>query len=384
VHLGFSLVSVRPGMVGGAESYALGLLSAYRETHGPENTTVLANEVGMSAYAMVVGNGVNLTFVPGFDPHGTTPRRAWQFARAALRRRAPAEIPKSLDLIHFPVVVPLPRTQLPTIITLHDVRHLVMPGQFTRGQRAYRRLAYDEAARRADLVLTVSEHARATIIEKLDIAPENVIAVHHGLDHSRFRPGPSDDDERVLGGLGLSRPFVVYPANLWRHKNHSTLLQAMTLLRDTDVTLILTGETYGGLGSLRADIERLDLTRAVRHIGYVAATTLPALYRNAIGLVYPSLYEGFGAPPLEAMACGCPCVLPFGGAIAEVTAGIGEVVNPREPEEIAQGIRHLLSDRASREQLVRRGLTHSAGFTWARAAQAHTEAYRHVLERRSS
>ena len=380
MHLGFSLVSVRPGMVGGAESYALGLLSAYRKGQGPDHTTVLANIVGMDAYADVVGQGVDLSLVPGFNPHGSVPKRAWQFGRAALWPYGIARsIPPNLDLIHYPVVVPLPRTQLPTVITLHDVRHLVMPEQSSRRERAYRRFAYDEAARRADAVVTVSEHARAAIVDRLGVQADRVVAIHHGIDQTRFTSAGSPNDSILLDQLRIERPFVVYPANLWPHKNHRRLLEAMSELRDTDITLILTGETYGALPNLSAHARRFGVENVVRHLGYVPADVLPALYRKATAMVYPSLYEGFGAPPLEAMACGCPCVLPAGGAVSEVTREIGEMIDPTDANSIADGIRRLLEDESRRETLIESGRAHSASFTWTRAAREHAAVYRRVL-----
>jgi glycosyltransferase involved in cell wall biosynthesis len=367
-------------MVGGAETYALGLLSAYRSGHGPDHTTVLANAVGMRAYADIAENGVNLEFVPGLDPHGSTAKRAWQLGRAALwPRTLRRRISTSIDLMHYPVVVPLPRTRLPSVISLHDVRHLAMPEQFSRAERAYRRIAYDEAARRAALVLTGSEHARAAIIEMLKLDDERVIAIHQGLDHSRFQPNAGADDDTVIADLQLDKPFVIYPANLWPHKNHQALLGAMVRLRDMDLTLVLTGETYDALPELQETVQRLGLSGTVRHLGYVPASVVPVLYRHAAALVYPSLYEGFGAPPLEAMACGCPCVVSGSGSIAEVTQGVAEMVDPYDEVSIADGIRRVLDDGEKRADLVRRGQAHSQQFTWTSTAQRHVAAYRRVL-----
>jgi glycosyltransferase involved in cell wall biosynthesis len=383
MHLGFSLVTVRPGMVGGAESYALGLLSAYASGAGPERTTVLANAAGMRAYAGLAGPRLDVAFVPGLDPHGSSAKRAWQLGRAALMPwRLKADIPRHLDLVHYPVVVPLPRTSAPTVITLHDVRHLAMPGQFSRVERAYRRLAYDESARRADAVVTVSEYARATIIEMLGLPAERVVAIHHGIDHTRFKFRADINDAAVLERLDVRKPYVIYPANLWPHKNHRRLLEAMAELRDTGASLVLTGETYGRLPDLLAEAHGYGLSDVVRHLGFVSADSLPTLYRHATALVFPSLYEGFGAPPLEAMACGCPCVLPDQGAVREVTADIGEIIDPTDAGSIADGIRRLFEDEHRRNALIERGRSHSATFTWTSAAQKHRAVYQQVLAAR--
>src|SRR2546428_849011 len=161
-----------------------------------------------------------------------------------------------------------------------------MPSFFSRSERAYRRVAYDRAARRATLVVTPSEFSRGRIVDALGVPPEHVVAIPHGLDHERFRPdGPRADD--------MPQPFLYYPANLWPHKNHERLLEAFERV-ETNAHLVLSGAEYG---------RRLSLPDRVSHIGYVQPDRLPALYRAAAGVVYPSLYEGAGVPPLEAMAC---------------------------------------------------------------------------------
>ena len=374
MHVGLSVATTGQGMLGGPDTYVRGLLAAFQEGHGPDRTTVLVNETSMNAYRDLIDDGIDARLIPGFNPDKTALGRTFQLAVAALH---PTRFVAAgdLDLVHYPVAVPLPRTRLPRVMTLHDVRHLEMPEHFSLLQRAYRRVAYDHAAHQVDHVITVSEHARQAIIDRLDVDPARVTAVYHGIDHKLFQPVPRPGDARLLDELEIPARYIVYPAALWPHKNHLRLFAALADLRDLDLTLVLTGATYGAWPRLRHQASRLGVAKRVRHLGYLPGDTMPALYRHAVALVYPTLYEGFGAPPLEAMACGCPCVLPPGGAVAEVTQGIGEIADPYDSESIADAIRRVVELGASRRQLVERGLARSRDFTWSRAADEHLKVY---------
>jgi glycosyltransferase involved in cell wall biosynthesis len=174
------------------------------------------------------------------------------------------------------------------------------------------------------------------------------------VDHTLFRPG---DDER--------EPFILYPARPWPHKNHARLLEAFTALRETRprLRLILTG----------GDLERLDpLPEGVTRLGTVSSERVASLYRRAACLVFPSLYEGFGLPPLEAMACGCPVAAANAGAIPEVCGDAAVLFDPTDVDAIAAGI--LEADERSQE-LREKGLARAAAFSWVETARLHETVY---------
>ena len=288
--------------------------------------------------------------------------------REAVRAAAAA------DVLHLPLTVPIPRAQMPTAVTLHDVLHLDVPAAVGRAERAYRRMAYDRAARRADVVITVSEHARGRIVEQLGIAPERVLAIAHGVDHAHFRPD-GDDDERALAGLALPpEPWILYPANLWPHKNHARLLKGLARAPH-EVSLVLTGAQYGRWELLRGRAEALGVGARVRHLGYLPEAAVAALYRAASALVFPSLYEGFGAPVVEAMACGCPVAASDRGAIAELAGGAALAFAPDDADLIADAIRRVTGNEGERARLRAAGLERAARLTWKASAEGHLEAY---------
>jgi glycosyltransferase involved in cell wall biosynthesis len=282
-------------------------------------------------------------------------------ARAA-PRLVGRDVPDGLDVVHYPVTVPVPRVPAArTVVTLLDVQHHELPGMFSRGERWLRSWAYDETARRADRVLTISEHARRGIVEHLGVAPERVEAIPLGVDHARFVP-----DGPAAGGL--PERYVLYPANMWPHKNHERLLAAFARLQDHDVLLVLTGQTYGREALLTGH-ER------VLHLGHVAHGEMPALYRGALAVVFPSLFEGFGLPPLEAMACGTPVAASDRGAVAEVCGDAALAFDPEDVDAITAAIERVTQDEPLRARLRAAGVERAAGFTWEKTAAAHLRAY---------
>lgn len=373
--VGFGMVTVRPGRVGGAESYAKGLLTAYRNL-APYHIRLLANAELAQAYASLEGGSVSIHRLDGFGLSDSRLGQTGSLARAAfLPGRLRREAPSDLAAVHYPVVVPLPRLRAARIVTLHDIQHHDMPENFSRAERLYRAIAYDTTARRADQIITVSEHSRGRLIETLGVNGERVHAIHHGLDHKRFNPRHTDTDRATLNRLGVPQRYVFYPANLWPHKNHGLLVSAFARMSDSDMHLVLTGQRYDAGRAFDEDIGRRRIGERVHHLGYVPPDALPVLYRNAVGLIFPSLYEGFGAPPLEAMACGCPVAASDVGALGEVCNGAALTFNPGDELSIVSALEQLINDDALRDKLREDGLKRAVHFTWERAARAHMDVY---------
>lgn len=225
---------------------------------------------------------------------------------------------------------------------------------FSSAEKAYRAALYDAAAKRADVVVTISSHAKSRMIETLGLVPERVHVAHLGVDSARFvfNRGPRED-------------FVLYPARGWPHKNHAMLVEAMKIVRRRrPLSLVLTG---GGLASLG----RLPEWVQVR--GLVSEDELRDLYGRAACLAFPSLYEGFGLPPLEAMASGCPVAASRIPVIAEVCGDAAELFYPGDPEAIAAAILAAVERYPTQGEA---GASRVAAFTWERCAAAHVAAYR--------
>jgi glycosyltransferase involved in cell wall biosynthesis len=281
------------------------------------------------------------------------------------------DVPNGIDVVHYPVTVPIPRVEgAATVVSLNDVQHHELPEFFSAPERLYRRWAYDRAARQADEVLTLSEHARGQIADRLGIPAEHITAIPCAVDHDRFTPEPSDQDAL----LELPARFVLYPANLWPHKNHERLVRAFQRADVDDLSLVLTGQTYERALSWPVDAR-------VRHLGHIPFDHLPALYRRATATVFPSLFEGFGMPLLEAMASGCPVAASDRGAVAETCRNAALLFDPEDEEAIAAAIVQIVEDSDTRERLRTDGLARAAEFRWDDVAARHLEVYQRALKR---
>jgi glycosyltransferase involved in cell wall biosynthesis len=195
---------------------------------------------------------------------------------------------------------------------------------------------------------------RARTIERLGLEPKRVHAIHLGVDHTRFSPDPSVVREELL----------LYPARPWPHKNHARLFEAFREVRaeHRDLRLLLTGAGH----------DATDLPEGVEVRGSVPLDELVGLYRRAAALVFPSLYEGFGLPPVEAMACGCPVAASSAGSLPEVCGDAAVLFDPTDPEAIAAGIREALSRSG---ELSAAGPARAACFAWDATARAHDDVY---------
>lgn len=376
MHVGFGLLTLFPGRVGGSESNVTGLVDQFAAGHGPERVTVLANRHVARAYADRIGGPVSMHHVRSYRSGDRDVTRLFaMLAARALPAVAARDVPHGLDVVHYPVTVPIPRVPVPTVVTLHDVQHHDLTSFFGRGERTYRRWAYDASARNATLVVTSSEFSRGRIVERVGVASERIEVVPLGIDRARFSDAPGPADAARLAELDLPDRFVVYPANLWPHKNHVRLVEGLAASGDRDLHVLLTGQTYGRLEPIMDRARALGVADRVRHLGYLDADLLPALYRSARAMVFPSLYEGFGTPPLEAMACGCPVAVSSAGSLPEICGTAALQFDPGSPEAIGSALERLPSDEPLRSRLRSAGLERAALYTWRAAAERHREIY---------
>ncbi len=284
------------------------------------------------------------------------------------------------DVVHYPLTLPVPPCRLPRVVTIYDLQHRDLPENFTAAQRAWRAVMYDRAARRAAVVITISEHTRGRVIELLGIPGDRVLTSHLAVDPGTFTPHSQPGDEELFARLSLPPRYLLYPASLWPHKNHRSLLQALRAMRDTSASLVLTGATFGREAELYGWTADLGLNGRVHHLGLVASEQLPLLYRHAQAVVFPSSYEGFGMPPLEAMASGCPVASSLVTSLREVVGDAALPLDPTDSGQMAHALDTLLDDQQLRSHLRSAGLRRVAGFSWDAAHAVHVEAYRLACE----
>jgi glycosyltransferase involved in cell wall biosynthesis len=384
ITVGMSLITQGADQFTGTSSYIQELLREFSRHPSGIRVHALCNEHAFAVFGDYESDRVSLTLAAGGSVGASRAARAHALLKSVARpSRLARQFAPDTAIVHYPLTLGVPRTRLPTVLTLHDLQHHDLPANFSFAEHRWRRALYDRHARTATLVVTVSEYSRRRIIETLGIGPERVVAIPHGVDAQRFSPHRMAADEAAVAALDLPDRFLLYPATIWPHKNHRRLLEAFARVPDDRVHLLLCGATAGRLEELLAAAAERGLAHRVRHLGFVPADALPALYRRAAALVFPSVYEGFGLPPLEAMASGCPVASSTRGPLAEVCGDATAVLDPDDPEQMARTISTVLDDEGLRRRLRSAGLAQAARFSWRTAADAHVAVYERARELRA-
>lgn len=287
------------------------------------------------------------------------------------------------DLCHFTNALAPIRHHRPYVLSIHDAS-LFLYRQFHPPARLLTiRLMLPLAVRRASAVVTMSESARDDLREVLKIPTEKIHVIHEAAP-AEFSP---ISDKAVLASIreryGLAGPYILYVGTIEPRKNLSRLLRAFARFRRQGFThdLALVGPRGWSMDGLEAQIAELSLGGAVRLIGYVPERDLIGLYSSATLFVFPSLYEGFGLPPLEAMACGTPVITSNNSSLAEVCDGAACLVEPTDVPRLAEVIAELVADPERRAALSQLGRQRAAEFSWERAARQTMEVYHTVLEK---
>jgi glycosyltransferase involved in cell wall biosynthesis len=347
--IAIALLTLVPGELGGSESSTRALLAALARSG------TLTYEVFLPPAAPDASEGLPSEVVTEYRLARSIPGRLTAMALAAARPGPLAKRFSGAAAVHYPLTIRIPPVAAPSAVTLHDLQHLDLPQLFSRAERSFRSLAYHRSVRSARIVIVPSAFVRDRAVELLGLDARGIRVIHHGIDHERFSPGE-----------GPREPFLLYPARPWPHKNHRRLYEAFALLRRDrpELRLVLTGGGHSG-----------EEPEGVEALGNVSVAELASLYRRASALVFPSLYEGFGMPPLEAMACGCPVACSVAASLPEVCGDAARYFSPDDPEEIAAAVEDVLVDPAVWSG---RGIARAAEFTWERSAAAHEDVYREL------
>jgi glycosyltransferase involved in cell wall biosynthesis len=286
-------------------------------------------------------------------------------------------------LLHEPHYVLPPLVPCRSVVTIHDCIHLRFPQYLpNRAALTYARAQMGSAARRSDRILTVSEASKRDILHYFPVGPEKITVIHNAIDERFASAPPEQDVRRVAERYQLEGRFVLYVGNVKPHKNLERLIDAFHLMRQTPeletVQLVVIGDDISKYAALRRAVHRYNLHKFVRFLGFLPDETLAIVYRLAAVFVFPSLYEGFGLPPLEAMASGTPVVTSNVSSLPEVTGDAALLVDPLSSEAIADAMRRVLTDRDLAADLSARGIARSRTFSWERAAARIHDIYMEV------
>ncbi|MYH72472.1 MAG: glycosyltransferase family 4 protein [Acidimicrobiia bacterium] len=346
ISVGVNLLWLRSGRVGGSEDYAVRLVSAI-PADAPVRLTLFAPRGFAQAHPSLADRHEVVVSPPARSrPLRVFIENTWLAAQC--RRRDLAVVH------HLGGTVPWLGVQ-PVIVTIHDLQPLDHPKRFSLVKRMYLKAMLPWSVRRAEAIATVSEFCRSRLVERLGVDSQRVAVVPAPVDASLGTA------EMPLAAAvpDLSHPFVLYPAVAYPHKNHEVLLRALSRLAadGVDVELVATG----GRGPQDAKLDQLAVDLGVgrrwHRLGRIPRSVLDGLYRQAVATVFPSKYEGYGLPVVEAMARGCPVVAADVGALPEVVGMGGRLLDPDDDSQWAEAIAKLVVDSDSRRELSEAGLS---------------------------
>lgn len=381
--IGLNAISFVPGKMGGTETYFRNLVSLLQQ-HDCENSyTIICDKRFTSEFQ---------SSNPRFSVKNINyakPSLKW-FVRGIVRNVLNLDILKwdvsgiDVDVIHHPfTVLTPPRLSIPSVLTFWDMQQEFYPEFFSKSELLKRKRTFRASAEEATRIIVSAAFTKRCLIEKYAIEPSKIKVIYTGFSSHYGVVADQEKLTQVRNKYGLDKPFLYYPAATWPHKNHKNLLEALKILRDErqfDGQLVLTGVAMKSHGEINSHVERLGLADMVKVLGYLDYAELPYLYNIAALMVFPSFFEGFGIPLVEAMACGCPVVCSDATSLPEIVGSAGLLFDPASPRDIAAKIWRAWSNQGVRNEMRAAGLERVALFNWVETAKSTLEVYKEAAE----
>ncbi|MEM9201885.1 MAG: glycosyltransferase family 1 protein [Actinomycetota bacterium] len=354
-----------PGVVGGSEEYSVRLLRAVLEHHDDVALDVVAHDTFFEAHPALEHRAARVAGPVRFRPY-----------RVVAESVVVPRHTRSADVTHhFGGRIPS-RATSPAVVTIHDIQPLDLPQNFSSAKQFFLRRSLPDTARRADLVCTPTQWVADRVVDRLGISEDRVRVIGPALGR---RPVPSERD--TLASLVGERPLILFPSVTHPHKNHQVLIDAMARVHQhcPDALLVFTGGAGAASADVAAAIARVDPASAfIRHLGRVDEQILMGLLADADLVVYPSRYEGFGLPVLEAMHAGTPVIAADAACLPEVAGDAGILLPVDDTERWATEILALLDDPDARAKLAAAGSVRAEMWAAADASARLVEAWREV------
>lgn len=376
MRIGINALFMIPGQHGGTETYLRNLVESLSKVDTSNEYILFSNSENAGSFDL---KHARLTEVPCKVSANFRPLRVlWEQAVLPLLVRK-----HRIDVLHSPAYTTPLLAQCASVVTIHDLLYLHYPESCKRGQLFFFKHFVPLSARTADKVLAVSYSTKRDLEEFLGVSPDQIVVIHEAPD-DRFQTGLRQRAEATIKSkYGISPGFVLSMSTFNPNKNLPGLLKAISLLRkkySVTTRLAMVGMQLKYRGEIERIIDELGIRDSVHLLGYVPDDDVPLFYSLADVLVFPSFFEGFGLPPLEAMACGCPVVCADTSSLPEVVGDAAILCDPHNIDEMAEAVYRVLTDRELRDTLVKKGFDRAEQFSWEKAAaetiRAYGEAYR--------
>jgi glycosyltransferase involved in cell wall biosynthesis len=377
MRIGVNLLYLIPGEVGGTETYAREMLRALAQCAPEDRRVLFCNRENRRSFGGMPGTEV-------VECPVTARRRAARvlFEQLRLPRRAAQA---GVDVLWSPGYTAPFRAPCPQAVTIHDVQYRHHPEDFSRAELAAMRLFVWISCRRARGVITASRNSADDLARLNGVPPERIAVTPYGV--SEFFTAPEAEARRrtLTAEAGVRAPFILTVANSYPHKNLAGLVAAFARIeKDSPHDLVVVGHARRGEAEVQTAMRLVADPARVRRLRGVPPELLRALYQSAELFVFPSLFEGFGLPVIEAMAAGAPVACSDIPTLREVAGDAAAFFDPRDAESTAEALRALLEDPQQRDTLAARGRERARAFTWERTARATREVFLRLAEGRAA
>ena len=377
MHVGISTSVIQRGQTGIAQ-YVFALARALLD-QGKHDYTFFVLEDDLDLFKFAAGKARLTVVAERFRP--ALKNIAWhQTVLPGLAKRL------RLDVLHVPsyrrMLWPRP---CPLVATIHDLAQFHLRAKYNWPRMLYGRIIVPRLARRQDQIVAISENTARDVSRFFRVPRAQLTVIHNGVDHSRFCPGDIAPAKALSARrFGLELPFFLYVARLEHPaKNHARLIAAFNRFKAATLSkwqLALAGADWHGAIHIHQAIQESPFAKDIRCLGFVPDAFVPDLYRAADVFVYPSLFEGFGMPPIEAMACGCPVISSTRGSLEEVVGNAAARVDPEDIDALTAQLCILSAGTAVRHQMRAAGLAQARRFDWAETAMAMVRVYERAAE----
>jgi glycosyltransferase involved in cell wall biosynthesis len=371
MRIGVNLLYLRPSKVGGSEIYVRKLIHHLKTLDGVKIILFCSEEVA----GTFSGNNYSIRIVSN--------KNFSQFNRVINENLTMSGYLGDLDLLFSPAnfAIPFLLSNITQVVTVHDMQHLFLKEYFSLFKRAERSFLFKASFIKCKQIIAISEFTKLHIIKNFSITPERITTIHHGIEKKINVENLAV--KRIHCDYSLTQDYFIFPATLFPHKNHFFLIDAFARFKKetkSEIQLILTGDHYNRNNLLLEYIKALGLDNSVRHLGFLEYDVVLALMTRAKALLFPSKFEGFGLPILEAMSCGIPVIASNAAAIPEVSGNAALLLEPDDLDGWSKAMAEILENENLRRTLVEKGYRNIERFSWERCVEQTIDVFVKALK----